>query len=182
MDQGFRVLMADSSWTNITAAKVEGFDTYYGNPISEHANRNLDLVGIGWMLALSANENMNVSSMLHYRLEIGSNAVFAIQSKTSDNSTDNRTLAAIQRGRILFGRDITYDKLASMISRGAEIRTTRLTDTFNYQNFVKTHYSEAILLFAMDGSKHLHMVVDENPIVPKSGWLLISLTLSLGVG
>ena len=175
VDQGFRVLLADSSWSNITAAKMEGLDTYYGNPISEHANRNLDLVGIGRMLALSAHENMNVSSLMHYRLELGADAVFAIQSRTANNSTDKRTAAAIRRGKILFGRDVTYARLANMLSQGAEIRTTRLTDTFGYQDFIKTHQSEAILLFAIDGKKQLHMVVEEKPLAPKSGWVLISL-------
>lgn len=62
-----------------------------------------------------------------------------------------------------------------MISRGAEIRTTRLTDSFSYQDFKKSQQDEAILLFAMDGKKRLHIVVDEWPVVPKLGWLLIYL-------
>jgi len=132
-NQGFRVLLTDSSWTNITAAKLEGFNTYYGNPISEHAEHHLDLVGIGRMLGLSAHENMNVSSMMHYRLELGANAVFLIQSKVAMNRKDERTTAAILRGRTLFGWDVTYGKLAVMLSKGAEIKTTRLTDTFSYQ-------------------------------------------------
>jgi NhaP-type Na+/H+ or K+/H+ antiporter len=175
VDQGFRVLLADSSWSNITAAKMEGLDTYFGNPISEHANRNLDLVGIGRMLALSAHENINVLSLMHYRLELGANAVFAIHSRTAVRGTDNRTAAAIRRGKTLFGRDVTYARLADMLSRGAEIRAIRLTDTFTCQEFIKTHQSEEILLFAMDGKKRLHMVVEEKPLSPRAGWLLISL-------
>ena len=175
VDQGFRVLLADTSWTNITAAKMEGLDTYYGNPISEHADRHLDLVGIGRMLALSAHENLNVSSLMHYRLELGANTVFAIQSKVATNGVDNRTTAAIRRGKTLFGWDVTYAKLAGMLSRGAEIRATRLTDTYGYQDYLNTHQGEAILLFAMDSKKRLHVAVDEKPLSPRSGWLLISL-------
>ncbi len=175
-NQGFRVLLTDSSWTNITAAKLEGFNTYYGNPISEHAEHHLDLVGIGRMLGLSAHENMNVSSMMHYRLELGANAVFLIQSKVAMNRKDERTTAAILRGRTLFGWDVTYGKLAVMLSKGAEIKTTRLTDTFSYQDFINTHQAEAILLFALDEKKRLHMVIDDKPLAPKSGWLLISLS------
>jgi NhaP-type Na+/H+ or K+/H+ antiporter len=175
VDQGFRVLLAESSWTNITAAKMEGLDTYYGNPISEHADRHLDLVGIGRMLALSSHEHLNVSSLMHYRLELGPNMVFAIQSKVATDASDNRTAAAIRRGKTLFGWDVTYAKLAGMLSRGAEIRTTRLTDTFNYQEFISAHNGEAILLFAMDIKKRLHVVIEERPLTPKAGWLLISL-------
>jgi len=174
--QGFRVLLTDSSWTNITAAKLEGFNTYYGNPISEHAEHHLDLVGIGRMLALSAHENMNVSSMMHYRLELGTNAVFLIQSKVAINRKDERTTAAILRGRTLFGWDVTYGKLAGMLSKGAEIKTTKLTDTFTFQDYINTRQNEAILLFVLDEKKRLHMVIDDKPLAPKPGWLLVSLS------
>jgi NhaP-type Na+/H+ or K+/H+ antiporter len=174
-DQGFRVLLADSNWTNITAAKLEGLNTYYGNPISEHAENHLDLVGIGRMLALSAHENMNISSMMHFRLELGTNAVFIIQSKAALNSKDERSTASIFRNRTLFGCDVTYGKLAGILSRGAEISTIRLTDTYSYQDFIHTHQNEAILLFALDDKKRLHIIIDGKPLAPKPGWLLISL-------
>ena len=112
---------------------------------------------------------------MHYRLELGANAVFAVQSKVATNGADNRTAAAIRRGKTLFGWDVTYAKLAGMFSRGAEIRTTRLSDTYGYQDYLSTHRREAVLLFAMDGKKRLHVAVDEKPLSPKSGWLLISL-------
>ncbi|TKB09724.1 sodium:proton antiporter [Desulforhopalus sp. IMCC35007] len=174
-DQGFRVLLTDSSWTNITAAKLEGLNTYYGNPISVHAENHLDLAGIGRMLALSAHENMNISSMMHFRQELGTNAVFIIQSKVALNTKDERTTASILRDRTLFGWDVTYGKLAGMLSRGAEIKTIRLTETYNYQDFIQTHQNETILLFALDDKKRLHMVVDGKPLAPKPGWLLICL-------
>ena len=175
VDLGFRVLLADSSWPNITAAKLAGLDTYYGNPISEHANRNLDLVGIGRMLALSSHESTNASSLMHYRLELGPKAIFSIQTKATINGSDNRNAAAILRGKTLFGWDITYDKLANLIFQGAEIRTTKLTASFSYQDFIKTHQDQAILLFAMDSKKRLHIVVEASPLSPKEGWLLIYL-------
>jgi NhaP-type Na+/H+ or K+/H+ antiporter len=173
--QGFRVLLADINWSNIMAAKMEGLATYYGNPISEHASRHLDLVGIGRMLALSSQENMNASSLMHYRMELGSHSVFSIQSKVAGTHSDNRTAAAIRRGRTLFGWNVTYARLAEMLFGGAEIRSTKLTDTFTFQDFVTTHREDAILLFAIDIKKRLHVVVEGKSLSPKTGWLLISL-------
>ena len=51
------------------AAKMEGLPTYYGNPVSEHAERNLRLVGIGRVLALTPNMELNALAAQHYRLE-----------------------------------------------------------------------------------------------------------------
>lgn len=172
---GFRVLLADSNWSNIMAAKMAGLPTYYGNPISEHAGRHLDLVGIGRMLALSSQENMNASSLMHYRMELGSVSVYAIQSKKAGNHSDNWTAAAIRRGRTLFGRDVTYAKLADMLFKGAEIRSTKLTETFTYQEYTAAHKDDAVLLFAIDIKKNLHIVVEGKSLSPKPGWLLLSL-------
>ncbi len=175
VSHGFRVLLTDTNWSNVAAARMEGLATYYGNPISEHADRHLDLVGIGRMLALSTHEDMNASSLMHYRMELGSQCVFAIQSKAVTNGSDNRTAAAIRQGRTLFGRDVTSLRLARMLSQGAEIRSTKLTDTFSYQAYTATHGGDAVLLFVIDARKRLHVVVEGRPLSPKPGWLLISL-------
>ncbi len=172
---GFRVLLTDTTWANIMAAKMEGLSIYYGNPISEHAGRHLDLVGIGRMLALSSQENMNASSLMHYRMELGSHSVYAIQSQVVGNRSDNRTAAAIRRGRTLFGSEVTYAKLANMLLKGAEIRSTKLTDTFAYHEYAAAHKDDAILLFAVDMKKNLHIVVEGKTLSPKPGWLLISM-------
>ena len=50
---GFKVVLTDSTWENTSLARMEGLDTYYGNPISEHADRNLNLLGLGKVLAMS---------------------------------------------------------------------------------------------------------------------------------
>lgn len=47
---GSRVLLTDSSWENIRAARMDNLPTYFGNPTSQHAEAHLDLVGIGHLL------------------------------------------------------------------------------------------------------------------------------------
>jgi Trk K+ transport system NAD-binding subunit len=174
-EQGFRVVLADTSWSNISTAKLEGLPTYYGNPISEHAAHHLNLTGIGRMLALSAHENMNVSAMMHYRTELGPHAVFTIQSKGAKRSRVKRTTAAIVQGKTLFGEDMTYAKLAGMISRGAEIEITRLTNGVNHHETVSANHREKVLLFAIDEKNQLHLAVEEKSFTAKAGWQLISL-------
>jgi NhaP-type Na+/H+ or K+/H+ antiporter len=38
---GFRPLLIDTSWERIRKARMEGLDTFYGNPVSEQADRTL---------------------------------------------------------------------------------------------------------------------------------------------
>jgi NhaP-type Na+/H+ or K+/H+ antiporter len=41
----FHVLLADDDWDGIRRARMEGLSTFYGNPVSAHADLNLDRIG-----------------------------------------------------------------------------------------------------------------------------------------
>jgi NhaP-type Na+/H+ or K+/H+ antiporter len=51
--QGFRVKLSDTSYEEIRSARMAGLETYYGDPISAHADQYLELVGIGRLFAMS---------------------------------------------------------------------------------------------------------------------------------
>ena len=68
-------MLTDSTWENNRIARMEGLETYYGNPISEHADRNLDLVGLGRMLALSGRGNLDALANLRFKSEFGTQNV-----------------------------------------------------------------------------------------------------------
>ncbi|MDA3835158.1 MAG: sodium:proton antiporter, partial [Spirochaetales bacterium] len=112
--EGFRCLLVDSSWNKISNARMEGLSTYFGEPISEHADRNLDLIGIGKMIALSSRGALNALACVHYRMELGYNSVFALQTIEGDDVTDDRRTSSRQRGHMLFGQEITYSSLAKL--------------------------------------------------------------------
>src|ERR1700750_2009 len=40
---GLRVIVADDDWNGIRTARMEGLTTFFGNPHSQAADRNLDL-------------------------------------------------------------------------------------------------------------------------------------------
>lgn len=41
-DQGFDVIVAHNNYTNIASARMSGLRTYFGNPVSDHADHHLD--------------------------------------------------------------------------------------------------------------------------------------------
>lgn len=176
IQHGLRILIADTSWDRILKAKMEGLDTYHGNPISEHADLHLDLVGIGRILALSPHESINVSAVMRYRVEFGPNNAFVLQSKSADNASSRLTLPTERRGKILFGKDITYGDLSSILEKNDQIHTTKLTDTFSLKDFHATHNNNVVILFALDLKEKLHVFTAEHKINPTSGWSLIYLS------
>jgi NhaP-type Na+/H+ or K+/H+ antiporter len=171
----FTVLLADPDWDKIAKAKLEGLPTYFGNPMSEHAERNLDLIGIGRMLALTQRENFNIAAVMHFRPEFGPNNVFVLQSKEDEKVSEKHKVTARRRGRALFGKEVTYGTLSEMLAQGAKPRTTKLTETFNFDDFLEKNGPRALLLFAIDGKGDAHVFTGEGKIIPGPGWSVISL-------
>lgn len=170
-----RVVVADTSKENLLKAKLDGAQIYLGNPISEHADHNLNLIGIGSMLAITPHESMNVAAALHYRMELGRYNVFFLQTSPADKIPDRVTLSRKIHSEILFGRDITYSSLAAALSVGGEIRTSKLTADFGYDDFVLKHDALATPLFAIDPKKRVHIITEKRRIHPESGWSIIYL-------
>lgn len=174
-EHGFRTLLTDSSWENIRTARMESLETFYGNPVSGYADQNLDLVGIGKLLALSPLRGMNAVAGMRYQNEFGERNIYILTTSTEANVSEKHKIATEQRGFILFGEDVTYSKLASLLSQGAEIRSTKLSEEFDFDDFLIEKGSEVLPLFAINPKGRLSVFVTQKELHPEAGWTLISL-------
>lgn len=170
-----RVQLAETSWEKVAKAKMDGLPTYLGNPISEHADRHLDLVGIGRMLALSPHDSINLAAALRYRLDFGKNNVYVTQSKPTDGVPKSQQISAQRRGKTLFGNDVTYASLTSALAKGGAIKTTNLTESFSFTDLFKTHGEQTVPLFAIDPRERIHVFCAEETVTPEAGWAVICL-------
>ncbi len=171
---GFRTLVTDSSWDNISAARMEGLDTYFGNVVSEHADQHLDLLGLGYVLAISPQRDLNVIACMRYKNEFGSGNVFTMLT-SQDIKLDSKHQASWEhRGNILFSSEMTFGKMASLLAKGHGIHTTLLTDTFTFERYLEK-WPDAMLLFALDLKGKIHIFYIGSTIKPISGWKVISL-------
>ncbi|MEE8320964.1 MAG: sodium:proton antiporter [Gammaproteobacteria bacterium] len=174
-EHDFRVILTDSNWENTSLARMEGLETYYGNPISEHADRNLDLIGLGRVLAMSGRSGLDTLASLRFKSEFGSNNVYELKTTRESHISDKHTISTRHRGYQLFGEEITYGTLASWLRNEAEIKSTQLGDEFDFEQY-KTNYADrSIPLFAIDPKQRLHVFVENGSLQPKSDWTVISL-------
>jgi NhaP-type Na+/H+ or K+/H+ antiporter len=174
-DKGFRTLLTDTNWDHIRAARMAGLSTYYGNAVSEQADRHLDLVGIGRLLAMSPRAEVNALAANRYRGEFGANHLYVLPTTTEQADADKPRRRAPIPGQVLFGGDVSYKKLSSLISQGAEIHETLLTDTFDYDDYYKKYYKRANVLFAVGPRGSLHVFVDNDKFKPGEGSTVIAL-------
>jgi len=174
-EHGVRTILADANWDHVRAARDEGLTAYFGTAVSEHADRHLNLVGIGCLLALSPRRDENTLAAQRYRIEFGSKNVYVLQAKTKEAADDRARVSAPQTGRTVFAEDVSWSKLSSLLSQGAKIQHTRVTEDFGFDAFRDSYAGRAILLFAVDTAGRVRVFTPEQPPAPAVGWTVISL-------
>ena len=174
-ESGLNVILADSNWENTSQARMDGLSTYFGNPTSEHADRNLNLTGIGKMLAMTGNANQNTLASLRFKSEFGVQNIFELKTNREQTISEKHTHSTRHRGYQLFGEEITYGQIASLLRQGAEIKSTQLSDEYDYEAYISNRTEQLIPLFASDQRGRLYIFTSEKEITPEPGWSVISL-------
>ncbi|MDE1166063.1 MAG: sodium:proton antiporter [Pseudomonas sp.] len=177
---GSRVMLTDSSWENIRAARMDNLPTYFGNPASEHADAHLDLVGLGHLLGLSPAGELNTLACTRFRHDFGHRRLFSLASGLETTRSDKHRASHEHRGETLGSPALTYTQLAQQLHQGAEIYSTQLTEGFGWDDYQALHGERATLLFARDNSGWVHVITDGNPMDPGPGWTLVSLIRQAG--
>lgn len=173
-EAGFPVQLSDTSWEAVREARMAGLQTFYGSPVSEHADRHLDLIGMGRLLALSPSDKLNALACLRYASEFGRGRVYALGT-TREQSTGSARKVSQQPGYRLFGEEVTYSQLASMVAQGAEMRRTRLTESFGFEDYLEENAADLLPLFAVSPEGRLRMFLPELKPEPEAGWSILAL-------
>jgi CPA1 family monovalent cation:H+ antiporter len=178
-DAEFNVVIAHSDWDGLRQARMAGIPTFYGNPMSDYAERTLDLAGIGRLFAMSRNAELNRLACAYFSRDFGRREVFALPVSVEEGEITNgkHTPSMELPGRRLFAEDVSLSKLLSYMSRGAEIRTTRLTENFSFEDFLAQGNSERILLLAWSDKGKLAPYSPRWKNILAAGWTVASLAL-----
>ena len=179
--QGYEVVVADASYTNIANARMEGLRTYYGNPVSDHAERHMDLIGIGHLFAMSTDRELNTLSEVYFRHEFGERNVYRLLQADEKARPERQRNQQSMASKWLFGADVTYGQLASMVSKKARVKVTNLTETYGYQQFLQDNKS-AVPLFAIDKNGTMKVVNSLFMLSAQSGFKVVALVAEEGTG
>ncbi len=168
------VILTDTNWENIRQARMDGLRVYFGNPTSEHAATRLDLTGVGKLLVISPYKQLNTLATYHFLDWFGNDSVYSLAEGEQDLKASHQSAEKVQQTRGLFG-DLSYPKLASLVSRGYTVKTTQLSGNFTYDDFLAKHNGEVKVLFVIDEKQKIYPVMSGKKIEPGTDWQLISL-------
>lgn len=176
--QGVQVLLLDKNFNNIAHAQMEGLPAHFGDVLDEEMLEEVNLTGLGRLLALTANDEVNALAALHLSETFGRTNVF--QLPTAGLDAPDRAGRAVPhlRGRVLFEKTAHYAHLQSMFEQGAQVKATNLTSQFNFEDFKKRHGQDAVPLFAINGQKQVTVFTTEmdTALEVGPGQTLVSLT------
>ena len=169
-EEGFRSLLVDTNWDQISAARMEGLETFYGNALAEFTHEEIDLDRIGRVFAMTPNDEVNSLSALHYSEEFGRAEVYRLAM--TDGSAPR--MEKMRHGRLLFDRQLTFDALEERLRAGARIRRTPITAEFDFGTHA-SHYAWVLPLFVVTESKTLVVSADGAALETKPGQTLVAL-------
>lgn len=180
-EQGFRAVLIDTNWQHIVAGKMEGLDMHHGDALSEEVMEECEFDGIGRLLALTSNNEVNSLAALRFPEVFGRAAVYQLPLGSRNMVENLQQKPSHLRGRFLFGANMTYRYLTDLWQKGAVVKTTKLTPQFTYQDFQQYYHEQVVPLFLITDRGELLVYTSADPPLPRVGSILISLVLPVAV-
>lgn len=171
--KGFRVRLVDSNRDNINAARMAGLPVYSGSILAERAVSEIDLGGIGRLIAATANDWVNTLAAQRYRGILGSANCYQLppRGETDEKKSAHRHL----HGRWLFARNASFGELEKRVLRGATVKATPLSESFDFAAFRELYGADALPMFVLTAEGKLNVIPAESKLEPQAGQTLISL-------
>jgi hypothetical protein len=173
-ESGFAVLLVDSNRNNVSLAKMDGLPALYGGILSSEVLEEMNLGGIGRLLAMTPNDEVNTLAALEFREVFGRAEVYQLRPASAGRSRTESELSHLH-GRFLFHDAVDFAQLAMRIRKGATIKRTNITEEFDFAAFRDHHGESATPLFIVTQAKALKICVAGETPKPQRGQTLISL-------
>lgn len=171
-DEGIPVLLVDTNYRNVTEARLAGLPATCDSIVSEFVSEEMELGGIGRLLAMTPNDDLNSLAATEFASVFGSSEVY--QFNPSRSGVGRQKKPAHLLGRRLF-EDDTFEDLHHRHLNDAQIKKTTISDEFSYEQFLDRYGDGTRLLFVVTPDKELRVNAVDAPIVPESGDTVIAL-------
>lgn len=149
------VLLVDSQWNALRAARMQGLPVHYGELLSERTDEVLELAHITRLLAVTPNEAYNTLVCTRFGPELGHHNVYELGwAAISDD--ESRLPASSLLGTVLFDDELTHAELSQRIDDGWTFQTTPLSGEFRLADAHAIQPSGSLPIAALDGKGGIH--------------------------
>ena len=177
---GVPVLLVDTNYNKVSQAKMSGLNAVCANILNEHAREELNLSGIGRLLAMTPNDEVNSLALRESRGLFDRSRLYQLTFKARTGQTQ-RALTKNLLGRELFGEGQTFSAIQSLYEAGAKFKSTRLSDSFTFQDFLAKNGDQTIVLCALTEDRRMLINTVDDPLTPGPGMTIVSLATAVPV-
>lgn len=174
---GVRVVLIDANARNVRLAKRAGLPAQRANILAEGVIDDLDLSGIGRLLAVTPNDEVNALAALHFGEVFESDEVYQLPMRADGPKSPATEIPRHLRGRPLFATDATFTALDERLNAGAGVHVVRLTEDRTFATLLdEADTAEQLVtpLFLVRGEK-VRVYAEDADIQPQPGDALVVL-------
>jgi hypothetical protein len=168
-------LLVDTNHHEVQAARIEGLDAYYGSILADDFEENVALDGIGRLLCLTPNDDVNSLACIHFAPLFGRSALYQLASENVASHEPGSDLPLHLRGRLLFTKSLDFWDIQARIRAGHSVKSTRLSEEFGYRDLLERYTAPPMLLALIEDDRRVRIVTSEDTPDPKPGDVVIAL-------
>lgn len=169
---GLPVMIADTSWQRLSAARQAGIETYHGEILAETTDERLDLTQFQVLAATTENEAYNALVCSEFAHDIGRDSVYQLGGTGDDE--DHRSLPEALRGRAMFTAGHGVEDILRREAAGWTFRKTRISEQFKFDQARSILPDEADMLFVLRKDGRIRFFTHAARPVPQSGDVVVS--------
>jgi NhaP-type Na+/H+ or K+/H+ antiporter len=153
-DNKVPALVVSREYRRLAAARMANLHTVTANILSTYAVKDMDLAGIGYLIAGTDQDEVNATAAREFAHVLGTSNTFQIQrNEPEDRSPDERRSSAPHlSARIAFQPPTDHAGLKALVEDGFTVKKTSLTEQFPLDAF-RDRYPRAVIMFVMKGSR-----------------------------
>lgn len=167
------VMIADSNWSRLRAARQAEIETYYGEILSEASEHDLEFSRFGYVIAATGNEAYNALVFTDLAPEIGRAAVFQLGGPPDDGERA-RGYAHTIKGKPLFSAHWTLDDVLRRHYVGWGFQKTKLTEQYDFESYKAELSEQAQLICIVKKNKTLQFATAHGELKPEPGDIVIA--------
>lgn len=151
-EDGHRVMLLDTNYNNVSAARIEGLEAHRANILSEFAEEELDFNGLGSLVAGTPNDEVNSIATQRFIHQFGRAGVWQL-APVDRHDTEKNTASHELRSQICFTGGPNHTALSELINQGYLVKKSQITDVYTFEDFQQTYGEESLhVLFLSDRS------------------------------
>ena len=170
---GHNVLMLDTSFNNWSQCRMVGLPAECASVLSDYVQEELDLSGIGRVMAVTPNDEVNALTMQEFSSIFGRQNIYRIPPwdyKKGRRSSEGGHAA----GRWVCHPRVTHNLMRQQVRDGGTFKVTRISDEFTYEQFIERNGVNCILFFTVDTNDNLNINTIEDPLKVKAGDTIVA--------